>query len=210
MPSHLQLHNPLAATLVLLVAVAWSRATLASVRLGVLAGIAVPFMGCTISLMMIFNKQRRLPGQHRCRVHRTHHRLPRPESGHGRPDYLLIKPAAGGGDLLLLHAIGVHGLVLLAVPAVLLARTAMRPTRQLRVVVLAVAAVGVATGILAVHALRQLPWNQLSPLALAARVLCAVALLAAYRMITAAVWRRRQTEDDNASIAIYYRICGRC
>lgn len=43
----------------------------------------------------------------------------------------MIKPAAAGGDLVLLHAIGVHGLVLLAVPAVLLARTAMPVSRQL-------------------------------------------------------------------------------
>jgi hypothetical protein len=55
-----------------------------------------------------------------------------------------------GDDLVLLHAIGVHGLILLAVPSVLLARTAMSRVR------------------------RAAP-----PLALAALALCAVAVAAA-------------------------------
>lgn len=96
---------------------------------------------------------------------------------------------------MLLHAIGVHGLGLLAVPAVLLARTAMPAARQLRVIALAVAAVGVATAVLAAHAFRELPWNQLSALALAALALCAVALLAAYWTIAVALWFRHQTEE---------------
>lgn len=91
---------------------------------------------------------------------------------------------------MLLHAIGVHGLVLLA-------GTAMPAAGQLRVVALSVAAVGVATGLLAVHAFRQLPWNQLSPPALAVLALCAVALFAAYWTIA-------------GRPAIYYGICGQC
>lgn len=95
---------------------------------------------------------------------------------------------------MLLHAIGVHGLALLAVPAVLLART-VPAARQLRVIALAVAAVGMAAAILAAHAFRELPWNQMSALALAALALCAVALLAAYWTITAALWFRHHTEE---------------
>ena len=45
------------------------------------------------------------------------------------PEYLILRPATRGGDLLLPHGIGIHGLILLAVPAVLLARTAMAPAR---------------------------------------------------------------------------------
>jgi hypothetical protein len=55
--------------------------------------------------------------------------------------------------------------------------------------------VPIVTAILAVHAFRELPWNQLSALALAALALCAVALLAAYRTIAAALWFRHQTEE---------------
>lgn len=75
---------------------------------------------------------------------------------------------------------GVHGLILLAVPAVLLARTAMPARRQLEVVAVAVSSVASATGILLVHAARQLPLEELPPLALAALALCAAALAAAY------------------------------
>ena len=70
----------------------------------------------------------------------------------------------------------------------------MGPTRQSRVVAVAVAVVGVATGILAFHAFRQLPWNQLSPLALAVLALCTVALFAAYWTIAAALSLRRRTK----------------
>ena len=184
----------LAATLVLLVAAARSRGTPASARLGVLAGIVLLFMGCVIGLIMIFNNSGVYQGSIGAGfTERTTDYLG-PSAATVGPDYLLIKPATSGGDLVLLHAIGVHGLVLLAVPAVLLARSAMPAARQLRVVALSVAAVGIATGILAVHAFRQLDWNQFSPLALAALALCTVALLAAYWTIAAALRLRRRTK----------------
>ena len=184
----------LVATLVLLVAAARSSGTPASVRLGVLAGIAVLFMCCAIGLMMIFNNSGVYQGSIGAGFTERTTGYLGPSLATVGPDYLLIKPATSGGDLVLLHAIGVHGLVLLAVPAVLLAGTAMPAARQLRVVALSVAAMGVATGILAVHAFRQLPWNQLSPLALAVLALCTVALLAAYWTIAAALRLRRRTK----------------
>ncbi|MDQ4011869.1 MAG: hypothetical protein M3228_14525 [Actinomycetota bacterium] len=185
----------LVATLVLLVAAARSSSTPASVRLGVLAGIAVLFMGCAIGLVMIFNNSGVYQGSIGAGFAERTTGYLGPSPATIGPDYVLIKPATSGSDLVLLHAIGVHGLVLLAVPAVLLARTAMPAARQLRVVALAVAAVGVATAILAAHAFRELPWNQLSTLALAALVLCTVALLAAYRTIAAALRLRHRTEE---------------
>jgi hypothetical protein len=180
----------LVATLVLLVAAARSGGTPASVRLGVLAGIAVLFMGCAIGLMMIFNNSGVYQGSIGAGFGERTTGYLGPSLATVGPDYLLIKPATSGGDLVLLHAIGVHGLALLAVPAVLLARTAMPAARQLRVIALAVAAVGIAAAILAAHAFRELPWNQLSALVLAALALCAVALLAAYWTIAAALWFR--------------------
>jgi hypothetical protein len=152
-------------------------------------------MGCAIGLMMIFNNSGVYQGSIGAGFTERTAGYLGPSLATVGADYLLIKPATSGGDLVLLHAIGVHGLVLLAVPAVLLGRTAMPPAHQLRVVALAVAAVGLATAILAGHAFRQLPWNQLSPPALAALALCAVALLAAYRMIVAALRLRHQTGE---------------
>jgi hypothetical protein len=86
--------------------------------------------------------------------------------------------------------IGIHGLVLLAVPAVLLARSAMSQARQLQVVALAVSSVAIGLILLLTQAFRQLPLDQLHPLALATLALCLVAMLAAYAFIAAALLER--------------------
>jgi hypothetical protein len=106
------------------------------------------------------------------------------------PEYGLLRPGTRGGDLVAPHVIGIHGLVLLAVPAVLLARSAMSRVRQLQVVALAVSSVVIGSILLLVQALRQLPLDQLHPVALATLVLCVVALLAAYAVIAAALLKR--------------------
>ena len=152
-------------------------------------------MGCAIGLMMIFNNSGVCQGSIGAGFGERTTGYLGPSPATVGPDYLLIKPVTSGGDLVLLHAIGVHGLALLAVPAVLLARTAMPAARQLRVIALAVAAVGIALAILVAHAFRELPWNQLSALVLTALALCAVALLAAYLTIVAALWFRHHPEE---------------
>jgi uncharacterized membrane protein len=76
--------------------------------------------------------------------------------------------------------VGVHGLVLLAVPAVLLARTALSENRQRSVVLLAAGSVALAMAVLIGHALRQLPLSELPPIALATLGLCAVAATISY------------------------------
>ncbi|MBW0115605.1 hypothetical protein [Pseudonocardia abyssalis] len=74
--------------------------------------------------------------------------------------------------------IGVHGLVLPAVPAVLPARIEAR--RRLRIVGTAVAAVGVAVAVLLAHASTARPLGALPPLALGVLGLCAAALLGSW------------------------------
>jgi hypothetical protein len=103
------------------------------------------------------------------------------------PQYLLLRPATQGGDLVLPHAIGVHGLLLLAVPALLLARTPMAPARQLRLVAAAVASAGVAMAVLLVQAFGQRPLEQLPGVALVVLGVCAVGLAAAYAAVAAAL-----------------------
>lgn len=105
-----------------------------------------------------------------------------------------VRPSTQGGDLVLLHAIGVHGLVLLALPAVLLARTSMRPGAQWRVIAIAVASVAVAMSVLLGQALRQLPIEQPHPIALVALGLCAAGLLAAAIRVAAAVLAVPETD----------------
>jgi hypothetical protein len=109
------------------------------------------------------------------------------------PEYGMLRPATRGGDLVLPHAIGVHGLVLLAVPFVLLARTAVPQPRQLLLSAAAVASVGLAVAVLLVHALRQLPLRELHSLALGMLIRCAAALLAAYTGVAVALLRRGGT-----------------
>src|SRR4029079_18524910 len=127
----------------------------ASIRLGVLAGGTVLLVGCLVGLGMGFNNS----GVYQGSVHlpaRTAGYLG-PDAATVGPEYVLIRPATAGGDLVLPHAIGVHGMVLLAVPAVLLARTTLEARRRLQLVAVAAAAVGVALTLLLGHALAQQP-----------------------------------------------------
>lgn len=163
------------------------------VRLGIRAGVAVLVVACVIGLIMIFNNSGVYQGSVGANfLERTS------QGGYLGPDpatvgrqYLLIRPFTAGGDLVLPHAIGVHGLILLAVPAVLVARTGLSPRRQFQLIATAVAAIGIALTVLIVHAVRQLPLSQLSPLALAVLAGCAAALAVCYGAIALALVGQR-------------------
>lgn len=163
----------------------------ASQRLGVCAGIIVLLVGCAVDFVMISNNSGVYQGSVGSGFANRASTYMGPSPMTIGPEYLLLRPSTDGGDLVLLHAIGVHGLVLLAVPAVPLARSAMAPIRQLQVIGVAVAGVAVAMAILLVQAFRQLPLDRLHPLALAALIICAVALLAADASVVVALLRRR-------------------
>lgn len=177
----------LVGVIVLLVASLRSGDAPASVRLGVRAGIALLFAGCAIGLVMIFNNSGVYQGSVGAGFGQRTTGYLGPDAATVGQEYLLIRSNTDGGDLVLLHAIGVHGLLLLAVPVVLLARTAMSASRQLWVSAVAVAAVLVAVLTLLVHALRQLPLSQLHPLVVALLVVCGAALAAAYMIIAVAL-----------------------
>lgn len=176
---------------VLLVVALRSRGTAASVRLGVVGGIGVLLVGCVIGLIMVFNNSGVFQGGIGENFSRETGRYLGPDAATVGPQYLLLRPATDGGDLVLVHAIGVHGLLLLAVPAVLLARTTMRLRRQLRTVAVMVASVGTAMALLLVHAFRQLPLDRLHPATLAVLAVCALALGAAYLGVAFALLGRR-------------------
>jgi hypothetical protein len=176
-------------TVVLLVAAARS-GTPARMRLGTVAGVAVLLFGCALGLVMISENGGVFQGSIGSGFgNRTAGYLGPDATTVGR-ELLLIRPSTHGGDLVLLHAIGVHGLVLLAVPAVLLARTGLDARRRLLVIGTATAAVVLAVAILLVHALRQLPLDRLHPLALGALAACAAALLGAYATVARALLTR--------------------
>lgn len=176
--------------IVLLVATLRSRHCQASVRLGVAAGVVVLIAGCVIGLVMIFNNSGVYQGSVGADFARRTAAYLGPDSATVGPEYLMLRPATRGGDLVLLHAIGVHGLILLAVPGVLLARTAVSRARQFWVTTVAVASVAGAMSILLVHTLRELPLGQLAPVALAGLAFCFVGLLGAHGRVAAALLRR--------------------
>lgn len=168
------------------------------VRLGVLGGGAVLLVGCAVGLLMISANS----GVHdgtagSAFADRTAAYLG-PDLATVGPDYLLVRPATRGGDLVLPHAIGVHGLVLLAVPAVLLARTGVPAARRWLITATAVIAVGVAMAVLLGHALRALPLIDLHPVLIGVLGLCAVALAGSWAAVVVALVRRRKEELHRA------------
>lgn len=208
-PSHYNFSTPLDAALmrggaggtagifvigiiVLLIATLRSRDAAASTRLGVGAAIVVLLVGCVIGFVMISNNSGVYQGVVGTGFARQTAAYLGPDAATVGPQYVLLRPATHGGDLVLPHIIGIHGLVLLAVPAVALARTAMPRTRQLAVIALAVTSVVLAMIILLTQALRQLPLDQLHLAALATLALCAIALLGAYTAVAIALKSARR------------------
>jgi hypothetical protein len=97
----------------------------------------------------------------------------------GCPEYLLLRPATSGGDLVLLHAIGVHGLPLITLPALLLARTSLTERVRLRLVGTLAGAVIIGLAVLAVQAFGQHPLDALGPARITGLALLAAIYLAA-------------------------------
>ena len=170
----------LAGVVVLLIAVLRTAGLKPSVRLGVVAGVVVLFVGCAVGFIMVSNNSGVFQGSIGRGFGDRSAAYLGPDAATVGPDYLVLRPATRGGDLLLPHAIGVHGLILLAVPAILLARTAMPAARQLRLVATLAGAVGLAMLLLLVHAFRRLPLDRLNPVELALLALCGLTAVAGY------------------------------
>jgi hypothetical protein len=163
-----------------------------SVRLGVRAGILVLLLGCLIGFGMISNMSGVYQGSFGSGFTRPATGYLGPSASTVGPEYLLLRPETKGGDLILPHAIGVHGLVLLALPALLLARTSMPMARQRKIILTIVASVGVAMGLLLLHGLRQLPLDRLSPVSLVVLTGCGLGLLISYVTVAMALVRERR------------------
>jgi hypothetical protein len=177
----------LTGVIVMLVAALRTPRMAPGVRVGVVAGTVVLLAGCVVGFTMVSNNSGVFQGAFGSGFgDRTAAYLGPAPATVGR-EYPLIRPDTAGGDLVLPHAIGVHGLILLAVPAILLARTTA--AHQARLAAVAAASVGTAMAVLIVHALRQLPLHALHPAVLALLALCGIAyaatLLATARAVVA-------------------------
>ncbi|HEY0738545.1 MAG TPA: hypothetical protein VGD69_26745 [Herpetosiphonaceae bacterium] len=91
-------------------------------------------------------------------------------------------PAAGtiGGDLVLLHALGVHGLQIVPLPTWLLTYTALDERRRYRLTALVTASYLMLIAILAVQVFRELPLSALDLPTLTALLLAAVLFLGSH------------------------------
>jgi hypothetical protein len=177
--------------IVLLVTAVRARDVAPGVRLGVVAGVAVVLVGGAVGLAMISNNSGVYQGRLGTGFGLTGAYLG-PTAATVGPDHLGFRPATAGGDLILPHAVAVHGLVLLTLPALLLARTSLGRRTQLALVAAAVGAVGVALVVLLTHAARQLPLRDLHPIALTVLAACAVTVLAVHGVAARALLTARR------------------
>jgi hypothetical protein len=175
---------------VLLVAAFRTRDAEPSVLLGIRSGIIVLLVGCVTGFVMISNMSGVFQGA-------VGSALTHPQVGYVGPppsvvghDVLLVHVHTQGGDLVSLHAIGVHGLPLLALPAILLTRTRLAERTRLRLVAAMAAGVGLAMLVIATQSFRAQPLAAMDALHLLLLVLTGIALAVVYAWTTLALTRR--------------------
>ena len=167
-----------------------SEQTPASLLLGVRLGVVVMLIGCAIGFTMISNMSGIWNGQFGSAFgeQQTGYLGPTPaQVGH---EYLLLRPHTDGGDLVLLHAIGIHGLVLVTIPAALLALTSVTETWRRRLVWTMAAAVLGSMAVIASQSFRSEPLSGMGWIRFALLAVAGIALVAAYAVVAVALMRR--------------------
>ena len=161
-----------------------------SVLLGVRAGVGVLLVGCLVGFVIISNMSGVFQGSFVAG-------FTQPQAGYLGPtaatvgrEYLLLRPHTDGGDLVLLHAVGVHGMVLLTLPALMLARAGVPERTRLTLVATMAGLVVAGMAGLAVAAFGQRPWDSLSSVAVASLAGLALGYVAT---LARSVVRVRQT-----------------
>lgn len=162
-----------------------------SLLVGIRLGVVVLLIGCVIGFVMISNMSGVFTGSFGTG-------FTGPQTGYVGPapsvvgkEYLLLHPDTQGGDLVLLHAIGIHGLLLLTVPAYLLSRSRLPERSRLRVVAAMGAAVLIAMAVIAVQSFRSLPLDEVGPVNLGVLAVATGVLLAAYAVTARTLFHRR-------------------
>jgi hypothetical protein len=168
--------------------------TPASLLLGVRLGVVVMLIGCVIGFVMISNMSGIWNGQFGSAFGepQTGYLGPTPaQVGH---EYVLLRPDTDGGDLVLLHAIGIHGLVLVTIPAALLAMTAVPEVWRRRLVWTTAAAVLGSMAVIASQSFRSQPLGEMGWLRMSLLAVAAAAALGSYAVIVVAWMRSRRTQ----------------
>ena len=165
-----------------------------SLLLGVRLGVVVMLIGCVIGFVMISNMSGIWNGEFGSA-------FGEPQSGYLGPtpaqvghEYVLLRPDTDGGDLVLLHAIGIQGLVLVTIPAALLAMTAVPELWRRGLVWTTAAAVLGSMAVIASQSFRSQPLGEMGWLRMFLLAVAAVAALASYAVIVVAWMRSRRTQ----------------
>lgn len=161
-----------------------------SVLLGVRLGVVVMLAGCVIGFVMISNMSGIWTGSFGSALATTQTGYEGPSAAQVGHEYLLVRPNTDGGDLVLLHAIGIHGLVLITIPAALLAMTALTEETRRRVVWVVGAAVLGAMAVIASQSFRSEPLSSMGPVRLILLGVALLAVLTSYAVLARALLRR--------------------
>ena len=165
-------------TVVLLVAAFRARGIAPSLRLAILAGAGMVLCGCATGILMAANMSGIWEGAFFSNLAR------RRVNGYAGPPAGLV-----GGDLVMLHAVGLHGLMLISLAAWLLTYTTLPETERTRRTGLVVAIIVSAAVILTVQVFRVRPVGAFDPVATLLLAVLGVALLIVYGGIVARVIR---------------------
>ncbi|MCU0492720.1 MAG: hypothetical protein MUD01_14100 [Chloroflexaceae bacterium] len=165
-----------------------------SIKLALRAGLLLTMVGNGVGILMGMNNSGVWQGLGQLQYMLTN----------SREGYSSVDPQLGG-NLVVLHAMGVHGLQLVPLVAWLLGYSHLSEGR--RVLFTSAVTLGVATifAILALHAARQLPLSTLELPALAGLVLAGGATLAGYTAAVGLAWRGLATSGDASQVPGVYR-----
>ena len=177
---------------VLLVAAFRSPGTPPYLLLGIRAGGVLLLVACLIGFVMISNMSGVFTGALGQGFGEDAAGYLGPSPAEVGREYVLLRLHTAGGDLVLLHAIGIHGLQLVTLPALALTATRLPERRRFGLVAaMTTAAVG-GLVLVAAQSLRAQPLDSLGPVHLGLIGVCAVALLASYAAVARAWLRARR------------------
>ena len=151
-----------------------------SVRLGFAGGLGVLLVGCLIGFVMISNMSGVFQGTVGAGFARKQVGYVGPPPSVVGPEHLLLRLHTSGGDLVLLHAIGVHGLPLVSLPALFLSRRRLSERRRVQIVGTIAGGVALVMVVIATQSFRSLPLGEMGPVRLGLLAALAVVLAGTY------------------------------
>jgi hypothetical protein len=187
----------LAGVVIMLVAALRTPTLSPSARLGLVVGLAVLIVGCLIGFVMISNMSGVFQGTVGSGFLRKQVGYIGPPASVVGPEHLLLRLQTSGGDLVLLHAIGVHGLPLVTLPALLLSRLGPSERHRLQVVGTIAGGVVLSMAVIAIQSFRSLPLGELSGAQLGVLAAAGMAVVAAYVVVVTELMRasRRRSQE---------------